>query len=91
MLECIGGILIGGAFLGISKVTRGQIGIGDGLILCVTGLGLGIAKGMEMLLYGLLLAALFSAILLVRKVANRKMTIPFIPFLFVGYLITILI
>lgn len=80
------GILPGLLLLMISYITRGQIGIGDGLILSITGIYLGPEKNIAVLAYGLFCAALFSIILLSFQLASRKKTIPFIPFILIGYL-----
>lgn len=85
IVECITGIMIGLFVVLIAKITKGQIGIGDGLILCVTGLGLGLWMNLEMLCYAFTFATIFSMILLVRNMKNRKRKFPFVPFLFLGY------
>lgn len=85
-LDLVGGFLIGILLITISMLSRGQIGIGDGLIFCVTGLGLGFWNNVCLLLYSLLLAAIFAGIILTLKYKNRKQVIPFIPFVCVGYI-----
>lgn len=89
ILECLSGIVLGVIFIAISKITRGQIGMGDGYIICVTGLGFGIWRSLEMLCYALFFAAIYSMFLLVRHYANRKKLIPFVPFLFLGFILCI--
>ena len=83
----MGGLMIGLSILALSKITAGKIGMGDGLLLCVTGMGLGFWLNLELLGVALLLAATLSIVLLILRKVDRKQTIPFIPFLFVGYLI----
>lgn len=85
--ETIGGMGVGAVVLLISMVTKGKIGLGDGLILCVTGLVLGFWGNIELFGLALLLAAVVSIFLLVFQLANRKKSIPFVPFLFLGYLV----
>lgn len=80
------GLLLGLGLLLLGRVTKGQIGTGDGIILCITGLCLGLKGGLNLLLWGLILAAMASLILLLFKKAGRKDTIPFIPFLFLAYM-----
>ncbi|SHO53859.1 prepilin peptidase [Anaerocolumna xylanovorans] len=80
------GFVIGLLVLLLSKLIRGQIGLGDGIILCITGLCLGFRDNLNLLFYSLTLAAVVSLVLLVLKRAGKKDTIPFIPFVFLSYL-----
>lgn len=82
----IGGLALGVMLLLLNKVTRGQIGIGDGLVLCITGISLGFYINSILLIYGLLCAAIFSIIYMFVKKVSRKKTIPFIPFIFLVFL-----
>lgn len=85
LLTMAGGSLIGVSLMGISKVTRGQIGFGDGIIFCVTGLGLGFWQNLCLLLYGLSLSAVFSAFIFIFKSKNGTQAFPFVPFVCIGY------
>lgn len=87
--DCIGGVSVGLITILISKITAGKIGMGDGIILCVTGVGLGFWNNLELFGVALFLAAVLSIILMILRVVDRKKSIPFIPFLFAGYLIII--
>lgn len=71
----------------ISLITRGKIGMGDGLILCITGISLGFWNNLELFLIALLLSAIFSIILLATKRVDRKKAIPFVPFIFIAFVI----
>lgn len=86
MLDRIGGLLVGAAVVIISKATGGKIGMGDGLLLCVTGIGLGLWGNLELFAVALFAAAIVSIILLSLRLVDRKKSIPFVPFLFIGYL-----
>lgn len=85
----IGGLIIGAMVILISVVTSGKIGLGDGMLLCVTGLGLGFWGNLELFALALFLAAVLSIILLVLRLADRKKSIPFVPFLLLSYLFLI--
>ena len=80
------GMLLGVAMMGISYVSRGSVGMGDGLLLTVTGVYLGGYENLELFMIGLLLAALWSLGLLVLKRKKGKEEIAFVPFLLVSYL-----
>lgn len=84
--DSLGGILVGVGVVLISKATGGKIGMGDGLLLCITGMGLGLWGNIELFAYALLAAALVSIVLLAFRLADRKKSIPFVPFLLLSYL-----
>ncbi len=81
--ERLGGVGLGIFLILLSKITRGQIGIGDGLILSVTGISLGFYLNSILLIYSLFISAVFSIGIMIIKKANRKSTIPFTPFVFI--------
>jgi leader peptidase (prepilin peptidase)/N-methyltransferase len=81
----IGGVAIGGCVMIISIGSGGKIGFGDGVLLCATGLGLGFWGNLELFAIALLMAAVISIILLVLRLADRKKSIPFVPFLLLAY------
>lgn len=83
------GLGIGLCVLLISKVTEGKIGLGDGFILCVTGLGLGFWRNLEIFGIALFFAAVTSIILLTTRLADCKKSIPFVPFIMIAYIFVI--
>ncbi len=89
VVDCLGGLSIGLVTMLISKMTAGKIGMGDGILLCVTGMGLGFWNNLELFGMALFLAAVLSIFLLILRRVDRKKSIPFIPFLFAGYLIIV--
>lgn len=82
----LGGAAVGIGMLLISVFSRGSVGLGDGFLLCVTGIYLGLEANLLMLLGALFLCALFSILLLCFRKAGRKTNVPFVPFLLAGYL-----
>ncbi|MCI8484163.1 MAG: hypothetical protein HFH41_07470 [Lachnospiraceae bacterium] len=84
------GILLGVIMMLLSWISRGSIGMGDGILLVVTGIYLGGNNNLELFLTGLLLAALWSLSLLAFRKKNRKEEIAFVPFLLVSYITMIL-
>lgn len=84
-LEIAGGVGVGIFLILCSIVTRGQIGMGDGIVCCFAGLCSGFADTMGMVFLGLLLSAIVSAILFMMKKVGKHTKIPLIPFFFMGY------
>ena len=87
LLDRVGGVILGLCIIILSILTAGKIGIGDGALLCITGFGLGFWRNLELFGSALFLAAIVSILLLIFRMADRKRSIPFVPFLFIGYLI----
>ena len=67
------------------------LGVGDGLVLFALGMGYQADKILVMLFVALVLAAVVSVVLLLLKKAGRKSEIPFLPFLFLGWLVGVMI
>ena len=80
-LDSLLGILLGISVMVMAFLTGGGIGYGDGLLLCVTGLLLGVRANIILLFAGCFFSSLVSMFLLVIKKADRKTSLPFIPFL----------
>lgn len=80
------GMLPGAAMMIVSCMTHGKAGMGDGILLVVTGVYLGGMGNLKLLFTGLVLAALWSLWLLVSGKKKRKDRIAFVPFLLLSYL-----
>jgi len=89
LLNRLAGVAVGAGVILLSFLSGGKIGLADGILLCITGLGLGFWSNMELFCLALMLAAGLSIILLALRKADRKKSIPFIPFMLAGYLIMI--
>lgn len=76
---------VGCLFIGLSVLTKGDIGLGDGWILLALGTVLEMEEYLPMLCLGLLLAAFCAAVLLTVGKQKRNTEIPFVPFLLMGY------
>lgn len=86
LISAFGGAAIGAVVMGVSRLTRGAIGMGDGMLLVVTGIYIGFWDNMSIFLAGSFFAALLSIMLLLMKKATKKTSCPFIPFLLLGFL-----
>lgn len=86
LLSIISGIGVGIFILICGYISRENIGYGDGLILVVTGILLGGYENLELLLISLFLSSIIGLFLLVIG-KNKKEGIPFIPFMFLAFLI----
>jgi len=85
----IGFFVGGGLFLLVYLISRKGLGGGDVKFMAVTGLYVGFAGILSVMLYGSILAAITGLVLLLLKKIKRKDTIPLAPFLYIGILITV--
>lgn len=86
-LTVLAGIGIGAGMLLLAKKKPKQLGEGDGWMVLVLGVCEGGRACVESLLTGMLFAAAVSAVLLLTRRGSLKTTLPFVPFLFAGYLL----
>lgn len=83
--EMAGGLFLGVLLFGISLVTRGALGRGDGIFLGIIGLNLGFSTVFSIFTGALLLAAVLAILLIIIKRVNKNTALPFLPFLGVSY------
>ncbi len=85
--EFVCGLLPGTLLLLVAWVTKEKLGAGDGILVFCLGMGYGIEFMMTMTGAAFAVAAVASMILMVAKKANRRTELPFLPFLFCGWVI----
>lgn len=76
----------GCCLIALSFLTAGAVGLGDGLILLSLGTLLPWEQVLAVLLAGSLCSCVYGAILLLFRKDGGKKQIPFVPFLFAGYI-----
>ena len=84
--ETLCGALPGVILLGISLLSRGQIGIGDGVVAAFTGMMVGWKASIEIMLISFFLIFIFSLFGMILRRLSRKSVLPFIPFYFGAYM-----
>ena len=82
LLGCLPGVLI----LFLNRVSHGQVGTGDGVMLTGTGFYLGGSDSLKVFILSLGLIFIFSCAGLTFKRLTRKSQLPFVPFYFAAYL-----
>ena len=85
--EWLAAMIPGILMLIIAKSTKEKIGYGDGWLLLILGNVLNIIDIWYVLQIAVLLVTLFSIILIIGKKVCRDDQIPFLPFLWMGYII----
>lgn len=82
-----GFLLSGGLLLAVYYISRKGLGGGDVKFMAVSGLYLGVTV-LGAMLYGSILCALTALVLILFKKITAKDTMPLIPFLYVGIVLT---
>ncbi|MDD5803720.1 prepilin peptidase [Blautia sp. HCP3S3_H10_1] len=77
---------IGGSVIVLGIVSKGAVGIGDGLLLLALGTVLSFGELLTTFLLGLLCCSFWGIILLVLPMNGKKKEIPLVPFLLLGYI-----
>jgi len=90
LIDSMYGFLTGGGlFLLVYVISRKGLGGGDVKFMAAAGLYLGFAGTIPAILYGTMIAAITGLILVMLKKIDRKATMPLVPFLFIGIILTL--
>ncbi len=81
------GLVIGSIFILISKLTQQALGYGDSIICVLIGTGLGANQLIEYCTIGFLICSIICIIGVRLRIISTKSEIPFLPFLFCGYIV----
>lgn len=79
------GIIPGVVLLILAICSDGKIGMGDGLVVFVLGIGYTLEEVVSILGISFFFTAICSIGLLIVKKADRKTELPFLPYLFIGH------
>lgn len=82
--DLIAALIPGALCLGAGIISRGQMGAGDGILICVAGICLGFFKCFYMVCLALLMAAVCALICSPKGTARN---IPFVPVLSAAYIV----
>lgn len=87
----IGGITAGLVLLLIYYIAKGGLGMGDVKLFGCVGIYLGFPDTVSAMLIASILSGLFSLVLICVKRVNRKLELPFAPFILIGVLAVIIL
>lgn len=89
LYNTIGGGMIGLCAIGVSMASQEQIGRGDGLVLLGIGALLGFRSGLAIVFVASCIMCIVAMVILICKKGNRHTKLPFLPALFVGYVVCV--
>lgn len=87
----LGFVISGGIIAVISIITKGAIGIGDAKLFACIGIFLGLQSTLGIMMLSTIISGLTGLILLTFKIANRKTTLPFAPFILAATIFVIVV
>lgn len=83
LMGCLGGIVV----LILSWLSRGKIGLGDGTVLVMTGIGMGFYRNMALMLLASALMMIFALWGMAGGKICLRSKIAFVPFLLIAFVI----
>lgn len=86
VISLAAGGMTGALFLFVSMITKEAFGYGDSILILIMGTFLGFWDILYLLMGAFLMAAVFSAVMLIKTKFDRKASFPFVPFLTIAYI-----
>ncbi|MBO5373514.1 MAG: prepilin peptidase [Lachnospiraceae bacterium] len=86
----LAGMLSGTVIVLLSKLSKGRISMGDGVVLMLTGLYLGFWENLCLMFLAFSLASIWGIYQLLVRHKSKDERMAFVPFLFVGYVLLVL-
>ncbi len=83
-------IIPGTIFLILAFMTKQAVGYGDGIIIILLGLSLGLKRCVTVVFTGLILSSVVSVFILLMKKGSRQTRLPFVPFLLIALGVTLI-
>ena len=88
--EMLWGLLPGISALLIGKITKENIGFGDGYLLLILGVLLGAKRIIGIFMIALFLMSILSILLLMIRRVNKQTELPFIPAILIAYVVQLI-
>lgn len=80
------GVICGIFFLAVSWLTHEKFGFADSIVILGVFLSVGYERGMVCVTIAFFIAGAAALLLLIRRKAGRNTELPFLPYLFAGYI-----
>ena len=81
----VGGLVVGIILLGYALLSKGAMGVGDGVVFLCLGIFLGMSGNLRLLFFSLIVAALAGGVYAIVSKKGIKAKIPFIPCVLVAF------
>lgn len=87
LLDTVGGGTIGLCAIGLSIATREQVGKGDGIVIAAVGIALGARRCLWVVFAASFVMCVAAILVLLLRRGGRQTKLPFLPAVFVGYVL----
>ena len=87
MWSVVGGLVVGIVLLGYALLSKGSVGIGDGVVFLCLGIFLGLSNNLRLLFFSLIVAAVAGGVYAIVTKKGIKAKIPFIPCILVAFIL----
>lgn len=91
ILDTVGGLSIGLCAIALSVASREQIGKGDGMVITAVGIAVGARRCFLVVCMASFLMCITAIGVLVLRRGGRQTRLPFLPALFAGYLLCVVL
>lgn len=86
----LAGVIPGVVCLLLSWISREALGYGDGMLILVNGISLGVGRCMELVILAFFFSGIWALVLITVRRAQRNREMPFVPFLLIGFGVMVL-
>lgn len=87
LMDAVGGGTIGLCAIGLSIATRDQVGKGDGIVIAAVGIALGARRCLWVVFAASFVMCVTAIFVLLLRRGGRQTKLPFLPAVFVGYVL----
>ena len=91
ILDTLGGLAVGLGIIGLSVISKEQIGKGDGLVIAAVGIAFGARRCFLVLSTASFVMCVIAIGVLLLKKGGRQTRLPFLPALFAGYVLCVVL
>lgn len=91
ILDTLGGLAVGLGIIGLSVISKEQIGKGDGLVIAAVGIAFGSRRCFLVLSTASFVMCVIAIGVLLLKKGGRQTRLPFLPALFAGYVLCVVL
>ena len=85
-VDLVWNVCMGAAVIGLSIISKGAVGMGDGLLFLSLGTVLSFEELLSAFLLGLFCCCFWGIVVLFLSGKGKKTEMPFVPFLMLGYI-----